>query len=772
MGNALHRAKGWIYGFVMVVVLILVSIRAYNAWQKTTYHTRPIEGVGEGIQISLNYPVKIPGSKIEALYPLTIGFTNQGDRSQAHTYEFIFESPTLLFTDSEGGEVASQVQITSDYAFIEESIYIRPFLAEQYPGFNRISVKVLLDGEKIETQPDFIEIKNEPLWFSYASLFAASILEVSVVLALLGLIINFIGNAQESQKELMERRNADLQELAARPILEQARRYIDLEQKRIREHWDKELTDELHKKQPVFKEVEFLQDVGRTLREGQVSELTDLVKQYNRFFGVQRKNHQESITALARMIATVETRSPTLPLFLQTWRSIFKKERFAAKVSETPLSLITNLIKLWDDFDTDVKDLMIAALDRFSEKDTLSQLPKAELQSPDGEREQKQIFDPYNRRRLLRSKEISGLFPQLVPPPPSYDTVWRQPQECQTDPKMLDWLQQHDFAANPFGCDLRLYPAYPRSMTRPDQWESFVIFSPQIAICPTLEDVNPLAVLLREECLFALQIFPILISLQQENTTQPPLITLGHAAARSWLDVLSHSPNALLDLSLISQYTLLELLCWSLGSKETLINLLQQNGLEENVAGSVLKRRIAEFENCISSTHPLQNQVLLTWLGIRPPDLKQTGLILCLDGKPPPLAYSWCEHFSPFIPTLFQNKIITKVMASTPIVLSLSLPEIQLSWSDERLGKSLDSQFSAAMDKEVRDVMGKAIRFHELFGPGATEGETTHKLIAASGHSLARMLTLGNHLFQKHCEQEVPEKYLTPEELDDILTTT
>ena len=94
-----------------------------------------------------------------------------------------------------------------------------------------------------------------------------------------------------------------------------------------------------------------------------------------------------------------------------------------------------------------------------------------------------------------------------------------------------------------------------------------------------------------------------------------------------------------------------------------------------------------------------------------------------------------------------------------------------MSWSDKQLSLSLEQQFSVAANLEEARIMGAYCRFPELFGPGATEEETTKKLISASYHSLAHMLTLGNRLLEKHSEKEVPEKYLTLEELNAILKT-
>lgn len=764
MGIALHRIKSWIYTFVIVVVVALVVVRAYNALQRTTYLTQPIVNTGTGIQVSLSYPAKIPGSKIEASYPLTIAFANQGDLLSAHTYEFIFESPTLIFTDSKGDEVAPRIQITSDYAFIEKSIYVRSFLAEQYPNLHNISVKALADGQELKIQPVSIKIKNEPLWFSYASLFASSILEISVVLGLAGWIIKTLDDAQSTRKEMMGKYRDEVQKLTTLPVLERMLKFIDLENKIKDEHLDEYLSDNLQLIKDSFSDREFLQVVGERMRQDKANELADVEKLHKFFFEKQKDfdKHQEGISALAKILGT-------LPL------------------DQTPIFLVADIMKLWDGFDADVKDLIVEALNaelvRCKQPD-LSRLPRADLY-------EKVFYNDY-RRRLLRSEEIRRIFPQLKPLtalPIGYDAVWLHVQKCPDDAKVIKWLRQHNLIANPFGCDIRIYPFYPQGIRRPNRWESFFDSTPLLAQCPSAEDVYPLAFLLRDECLppkkvdFKVRevlkteqrIFPISISLHQENATQLPLVALSHAATRSWLDILPLSPDALLDLPLVSQQVLLELLCWSVGGKETLISLIEQNGLKKDVAGGVLKRKIAEFEGHLPHTYLPQDHVLLSWLKIRPPDLDKTYLILSDEGNPP-FVHLWFKQFSPLIPVLLLNEIVTKMIASTPILPAMHLSDINLSWSDEGrtdkdrwLKQFLDGQFDAAMDKNAKEVMGIATRFHELFGPG-TEEEITGKLIVASRHSLARILLLGNRLLQKHCgKQEVPEMYLSPEDLDDIL---
>ncbi len=724
--------KSWPYIIAMLLAVVLLAARSYNVLQRTIYSTQEIYSVGAGVQIYLSYPARIAGPEIDASYLLVVKYVNRGNAIPApvYPYEIVFEAPTLLFTDSKGGEISPRVQFSGEYGIIQKSIYIRPFPSGQYSSLHRIFIKVLADGKEITTtQPNFIDIENQPTWLSYINLYA---LDLSILLGLFAFCFTMFNNILSSRKELVGKYREEAQKLAALPLLERMRKFIYLKNETRN---DKDFAGELQqiKKTLCGSEREFIRAIGESLQQEKLNELTDVETLHGFFF----EKHKDSISALATLIM-----SQTL---------------------KEPLSLISDIVKLWDDFDADAKDLIALALNRYRNKIAIHKFSKKKLES--------KVFVSPSHRRLLRSEEIRKLFPQLGPPSPNYDATWRHLEECQPDSmKMLNWLKQHGLASNPFGCNPKLYPAYPENIARPDLWESFVLSPSSIALSSTAEDVFSLAILLRRELLSARQTFPILISLREEDITQSPLVTLARTTSRTWLDILSLSPDALLDLSPMMQEALLELLCWSFGAKETLAYLLQESGLKEDVPGSVLRRKIAEFESHISLTHTPQDQVLLSWLKIRPPDLGQTSLILHLDGNLHPLAYTWLAHFSLLIPLLLHNKITTKAIVASPAPISLSLPSMQLSWSDNQLRVSLFSQFINAATRAEGDIPeGDPIQFRDLFGLGVSEEETTEKLIFASRGSLSHMLRLGNQLLQKHCESEKPEKYLSPEELGDIL---
>jgi len=759
MGNAFYRIKTGLYVFVIALVGVLFTVRAYNAVQKSVYLSPTIFDNGD-VQVSLSYPARILSPKNEASYPLTVSFVRLRNSSPSQTYEIVLESPTLLFVDAKGVAITPHFQFASDSAFIEQNIYVRPFQSENYPSSHPIFIKVLVDGQEYQPQPAAIEIKTEPQWFSYLSLIAASLLEISIASVLVTWIVTALDTTWNARKELRDQRRTDLRNLISQPLLERMRRFGEVEEKIAGEHLGNDLHEDLESVRQLFSERKFWQAVGEQLRqEEQHEKLEDIQKLYD---CLPEKKHPDSISALAQMLDLSHMEQDVVPL-------------------------ISALVKLWDDFDADAKELIVGALKIFSqEKDVaLSEIPAADLSAT--------VFSNLNHRRLLRDTEVQKIFPQLLAGPLGYQAAWLTWPNPRDNPKVLDWLKQHTLIANPFGWeDLKNYPFYPEGFARPDQWEDFQQPVSWLAHCPTAEDGRVLAFLLRSECLPAKkrdaqgnevvysgkQIFPVRVSSEQTAPAELPLINLARSAARTWTDILPFSPDAMLDLLPAEQDALLELLCWTFGSNMVVINLVKRAGLLDNETGKLLRRKIEEFKTEFSSAYLPPDSVLVSWLKIRPPDLNYTYLILPLDEFPAAAHSWWLEQFSLLVHTLFHNGIITKAFASSPLPVSFSLPVIQLNWSDAQLKKSLNSQFDVAMDKETQNEMGSAIDFRALFGfrPDVgyfeTEEQTTDKLISASHNSLARTLTLGNRLLQYHCDKRgISEKYLYVKDLEAILKT-
>ncbi len=348
------------------------------------------------------------------------------------------------------------------------------------------------------------------------------------------------------------------------------------------------------------------------------------------------------------------------------------------------------------------------------------------------------------------------------------------------------WLHKHGLDDNPFGSiDFKSHLSYPDGVIRPNRWESYVDdFEPLIAHCPTLEDAQALDFLLQDEC-FPLKkemqikidrhIFPVRVWYSQIFSAQPPLLTLAHSTAQAWLEILPNTPAVFSRLLPAEQIALLELLCWSIGSSKAVINLLQINGLKESKAGFALISKISGFEGVFSLTKIPQDLIIYSWLKIKPRHLRQIYLILPIYILRSKMPLWWFEQFNSLIPILYRNGVITKAIDTYSTgshygAMTLALTDINLSWSNDWLKRSLDSQFDAALDPAIKFMV--ATRFHELFGPGMTEEQTTNKLVSASHNSLARMLMLGNRLLQYHCENRgVSEKYLYVEDLKAILKT-
>lgn len=267
MGIASYRIKIGLYVFVIVLVGILFIVRVNNAWQKTNYSTQVIFNDGD-IQISLHYPAKILSSKNDSAYPLTLSFYYTGDMTAPHTYEIFLQSSTLLFVDSKGTESTPRFIFTSDQKFFEQSIYVRPYLSQEYHQKHLIDISARIDGTQASVQPNPIEIEVEPHWVSFFSMAAASFLEISILGALVTWIANAIDTALNLRKELIIQIRNELNSLASLPYLEHLRAFVALEERIRNDDLENDLKDELQQIRNSFtnSEREFMRAVGEQLR--------------------------------------------------------------------------------------------------------------------------------------------------------------------------------------------------------------------------------------------------------------------------------------------------------------------------------------------------------------------------------------------------------------------------------------------------------------------------------------------------------------------------
>lgn len=792
MGSQFYQVKIGLYILVIAMVGILFGVRVNNAWQKTIYARETIFRDGD-IEISLNYPAKILSPKIDANYPLTLSFYYTGDTTSPHTYEISLQSPTLLFVDAKGVELTPHFQFISNQTFYEQSVYVRPYLSETYPERHVISVQVLVDGQAAQAQSAPIEIQTEAWWFSFFSLAAASLVEISVATALITWIVNAIDASSTARKERVAKIREALNSLSSLSYLEQMDKVRNLEDEVRDEHLADDVGEEVQRVKERFKEEEFFCALGENLRQNKDKALDVKTTLMLHCCFFQDSKHAKYFRNLVEILESDK---------------VSKKEA---------LFVISSLMQLWDEFDVSAKDFIVSTLNKISSKVTASINDGKLLRV---------AFNNDDRRRILRDIEIRTLFPQLVYlPPVGYDAKWLHlPPRPESPIPINNWLKQHALIYNPFGSvNLNNYPFYPEGFARPDDWEKTLEPVSQSIICPSDEDVVVLIGRLRRECLprrqmeegqlystiqssederrkrptklgyeykpiagnqrrpepkeSSLSVFPVLISVEQILPTQWPLVSLAYAVAWAWLDVLPSSPDACLDLSMVEKRTLFDFLFWAVGSKMRLINMVETDDNETNEiilkGKDQLLYQISKFETSSSSINSIPaDQVLLSWLKLKPPALNHTCLLLPVDAPIDDVSQHWFKRLASFLPSLFHNEVMVKTISSASI--PISLPEIHLSWSDKRLSQSIDGFFDLAMDVDAMQ-RGIAVHFHELFGANVTQEETTKRLISESHNSLARMLNLGNRLLQYHCEHRtkdgVPEKYLYVEDLETILNT-
>lgn len=760
-----YRTKIALYVFVVVVVVGLLAIRLSNAVQKQNYKITPIFS-NHDITISISHPEIVLGPAGGATYPLTIIFTRHNAAPVAiNTYTLFLQSSTLLFLNSSGEEIAPKIIFTNDTTSFQQSVTIQPYLSGFLPKTHQIVARTRVGEESSGSH--IIEIHMEPPWFSFISLAASSLLEISIASALITWIFGVLDTTLAARKEQVEKIKETLSSLPALSQLNQMEKVRELEDEIIRKNLDKTIRDKIEEIKSNYKEEKFFSALGEEWVQNSKPPNPEIIELYNHFYPSGK--YREHISALGRII-----------------NQSHQQEDFLKKDLEM-------LMQLWDGMDIDVKNLIVSALKKLPQN----------LFSTSTKDSSRAIFSTANRRRLLRDGEVRLIFPQLVDSVAGwalkvdYDAVWHHLPRREEHPKIRTWLKQHNLGVNPFGSEeIGNYPFYPEGFARPNRWEDVLFSFPQHVKCPTPNDAKALTFLLRFECLPrknvdftgmesydpGKEIFPVIVSFRQNAPPETMLVTLARSAANTWMDILPYSPDAMLDLSNAGQAALLELLVWNFGSTRQVLHLLKQADQKDTPAERLLIRKISAFNAEFSSLHLPQDSIFLSWLKIRPPDLNYTYLILPLDEISINAKKWWLEQFNPLISTLSLNGIIVKMFSSSTIPTTLSVKTLWLNWTSEELKTSLDFHFDRAIESfaDPTKPQQEKARFIELFGSGPygyaeTESQTTDKLISASHNSLARMLTLGNRLLQYHCETRIkdgiPEKYLYAEDLETILNS-
>lgn len=171
--------------------------------------------------------------------------------------------------DAKGTEITPHFQFTATQTFLEQNIYVRPYLSQEYHQNHIINVLVTADGKQTSVRPIPIEIKVEPRWFSFFSLAAASFLEISILGALVTWIANTIDTVLNMRKELIAQRRNALNSIASLPYWERLRAFVALEEQIRSDDLEDDLISELQQMRISFvdSEREFIRAVGQQLRQ-------------------------------------------------------------------------------------------------------------------------------------------------------------------------------------------------------------------------------------------------------------------------------------------------------------------------------------------------------------------------------------------------------------------------------------------------------------------------------------------------------------------------
>ncbi len=725
--------KSRIYLGVVIAVGLLLLVRIYNAWLSSRLSEQILFREGSS-QLRVIYPQVIPGPQLQAKYPLTFIFSAKEPRSS--NLEIILSSSTLRFENEQNEPAPSRLIIPSDTLYFSVRLYLRP-LIHPYPQSYEVVVRVMTP----QLTESRISISTKPGWYSDLSLFInLFFVEISVALALIAWLIGAIDSFEKETTERARELKSTLKDLVSFPVLERIRQYNALQAditplKNV-------LQQEIEHVRRSVSDQEIVRELGLRLRQQvqignviTISEANRLVEQWNSHF---RTENSEKIFHLLKDLL--------------------------APSSKDTVSAFRNLMEVWDALDVNAKDLIVFLVEH------LLQGPGYPISPEEKEKLSKEVFNTPSRRRLLRDENVRRLLPDLYPSEPAIARApWFEPLPEPVSP-VKSWLAHHDLITHPFGFGSQaIYPFYPPGCSLPENWKDFLEPQSQIGICPTEEDALALAYALRKEA-WRRGIFPLLIDLSGIESEVPLLMVIGRILADHWIDILPLYPESLLDLNPPERQAILQLLCWSLGARESVIRLIQQRAEQFTRTHHLLCQQIAEYIIVPNEATPSPS-VFLSWLAIRPA-LGMTSTYLFVftrDSTSLALSSRWMREWHALVVVFRQYQIVVKMLQAKED-LQMALPTISLEWTLSQLRSSLKSQFDHALSLQVQGQ--KAVGFHELFGPyGISEEQTTERLILASQNSLARMLAMGHKLIENHCKQRgVQERFLYIEDFETLLS--
>ncbi|MEZ0397189.1 MAG: hypothetical protein ABWK53_12275 [Anaerolineales bacterium] len=437
------------------------------------------------------------------------------------------------------------------------------------------------------------------------------------------------------------------------------------------------------------------------------------------------------------------------------------RNRRANKRLRRAKHIVDQLLHIWSEQDVFGADFVIYGLNRFRDIQTVAEHVKEKIESKP------------NFRRLKRYKQLDWIHDPMAAyyEWPDLQT-WDEPYHY---PMLHSWFKSGRFLfSNPFDKSNIL-----RMNIRPEHWEHYISDKPAIFTSNSTSDLRDAALLAQKSFQAPVSYgqrgaklaFPIFFEIPAALESNHWLSALAHRGAEVWLDFLSHSPDAYLDMYPEERQALASWLGWHCGSNDVVVERLRQRlfrvlnvyqGDTENAkkqAGRLLLDFLEEGRCHYTRENQPAREQILHWLGIRPFGIDYTVIILVAS-------YTLSDSFSQVLMMSSAILLAHGVVLKQFRVAQDVLPEhsIAVTWSKETIKAFLAS---CVKTPEV------SLRFADLFEkplgiPPAVLPDYNDQLAEKAQGSLNRLLELGLRILQHHAEKYPEEPYLKKEDFEAI----
>jgi hypothetical protein len=733
---------------IVAVLLLLVTLvtRMEDDLAESRFAAVAVPEVVTGtLPLQIVYPVRLRRERPEHPgRPLTARLSQIAPTTATQPYTITLSGgDALIFTDAQGRPVPPQLVLASHgVSEMVATLFLRP--VPLIDGLPRAVTLVVNTPDR----PPFVlaPIAIEPVLETRLRFLVTRLgqdLGLPLVLATtaVGLFINEYRQWRATRDA--ERRQA-IQDVRAKLDQDPADGLLDLqriEKQLQQEEWAPALQDQLEKVRLEWQErlthaaeEQLLRDAGGTLEQGDQERGIAILKAIDHYFEGE----------VAQPVRTIG-------------------DALAASTSATPQQLgqaVAAAFELWDVYDEDARDLVVQTF----------QWVERQKGGPD---QLSLAFNPDqlsygNRLRLLRDPRLRSLpalgevAQRLAVYRYDWPPVWSEGASLRS-PALRAWLDAIGLNDNPFGADiLQDDTLLPRTWAPPRAWDIIRGSRATLIVSAVPDDLAAVGLILRHELQTTVPQQALVIdltlpagALHHGSIGRSSLYAIAGALAERWIWLMARSPSALLDLPRREQQVLAGYLALTVGSGDALLLRLHRGGLKDDAERRMLERALTRSVEHVAQPEPAPVAMpgqptraepaigtLLAWLGIRPPGLQHTYVVLDCAASAPDEARQQVAALTRLAPDLAANGVVLKLLVPQEMVLPRQLPAVELHWRTDDLVKTLRDR--------MRLASGRDMLFGDLFAPPRPSTDTL--LAAQARGSLSRLLWLGNRIVAAHLE--------------------